>query len=132
MGKATIEKELLVETPNEIGTAGKLTKVFSDQAHVNIKALWGGIVNGKGVFSVVTENNNKAVDALKGSDFNNFKEQDVVVVRTTDTIGTCSEIANKVGGAGIDINYLFTTIFDSKPAVVLSTNNNQAALKLFD
>jgi len=69
---------------------------------------------------------------LKNSDFKTFKEQDVVVVRTTDTVGTCAEIASKVGSAGISINYLFTTIFDNDPAVVLSTENNQAALKLFD
>ena len=132
MKKATIENELLIETPNEVGMAGQLTTLISEQVNVNTKALCGRVVNGKGEFSIITGDNSKVADILKNSNFDNFREQNVLVVRTTDSIGTCAAITNKIATAGININYLFTTIFDKEPAVVLSTENNQEALHLFD
>jgi len=131
MTKATIEKELFIQTPNEVGMAGQLSALISEQAHINIKFFSGRVVDDKGEFFVITGDNSKVVDALKGSNFSNFTEQDVLVIRTTDSIGTCADITNKIATAGIDINYLFTTIFDNDPAVVVSTNNNQEALNLF-
>ena len=132
MTKATIEKELFIKTPNEVGIAGQLTTLVSEQANANIKAFCGRVVEGKGEFSILTDNNSKVASTLKTSNFNNFREQDVLVVRTTDSVGTCAAITDKIGTAGINIDYLFTTIFDNDPAVVLSTDNNREALNLFD
>ena len=49
---ATLEKEIQIEPPNTVGTAGKLNTMIAQQANSNIKATWAGTVNGKGLFSM--------------------------------------------------------------------------------
>ena len=130
MSNASLEKELKIITENTTGIAGKLTSLIANEANVNIKALWGGVLNGKGNFSIITDNNANVATTLKNSEFNNLQEGELLVVRVPNKIGSCANIASTIGSAGIDINFLFTTIFDNEPAVVLSTKNNQKALGL--
>jgi len=132
MANASIVKELRVKTPDELGIAGRLTSFIADQAHANIKAFWGGTVNNEGIFSIITENNAKVAEQFKNSEFKNFNEHDVLVVHVPDELGSCAKVANKVAGAGININYLYTTMYDKQPAVILSTDDNQQAFKLFN
>lgn len=130
MTNASIEKELRIQTPDSVGMAGKLTSYISGTG-TNIKSMWGGSWEHKGMFSFVTEDNEKVKNALSGSEFSDYSESDVLVVWVPDKKGTCSEVASKIGKAGININYFYTTIFDNKPAVILSTDDNQKAYGLF-
>lgn len=130
MSKATLEKEILIETPNKVGIAGELTHIISDQGRSNIRALWGGVIDGKGSFAIIAEDNKKILNLLQGSIFTNVHEEDVVVVKVPNQIGACADVAGKLGQAGIDINWLYTTIFDDETAVVVSTKNNKEAVKV--
>ena len=130
MGMASIQKELFVETENNVGIAGELTSLISDQAHSNIRAIWAEVKENHGSFGIITDNNSKVEQMLKDSKFNNVHEEDVVVVKVKDKPGECTKIAQKVGEAGINIDFLFTTIFDNETAVVLSTADNEKVVKL--
>lgn len=132
MKNATLETEILIETPNEVGIAGHLFELIAKGANVNIKTMWAGVINGKGNFAIITDNNNKVEEVLKNSDFSNFKEEEVLVIRAPDKKGICAELSNKIAGAGININYIYTTVFGKDTAVVFSTDDNQQALTLFE
>jgi len=130
MEQVTLEKEFFVETPNQPGIPGELTSLLSSKAGVNIKAMWGSVYSGKGHYSFIPENLSKAREALKSSSqFKNFKEEDVVIAYTTDEIGSAAEITQKLAKAKININWLYTTTYNGKPAIVLSCDNNSKAVE---
>lgn len=131
MVKAILTKEISVETENKKGTAAKVSQLISKQAQVNIQAAWAAAHNGKGHFSFITDNNDKAMDALR-KDYPELKEHEVVVVNVSDAIGDILEVTNKISEAGLNIDYLFTTYMQERPAIVISTDDNKKAYGLFN
>lgn len=130
MYKATLTKEITVETPNEKGVAAKLSHLLSDQAKVNIRSGWGLGINGIGRFNLITDNNQKAIEALKGT-YPKTSETEILIVNTKDQLGEIAEVTDKISQAGININFLHGTYIDGKPVIVISTDDNQKALGLF-
>ena len=130
MINATLTKEITIETPNALGVAAKVTHLVSQQAKANIRAAWAYGTNGKGHFSLITDNNQKTLDALR-KDYPTTQEHEVIVFNVPNSIGKIEEVTNKISEAGLTIDYLYTTYFEEKPAIVLSTNDNKKALSLF-
>jgi hypothetical protein len=130
MVKATLAKELYIETKDSIGIAAKVTKLVSSQAKANIRAAWAAAENGHGHFSLITDSNQKVLEALK-TDFPTTKELEVLVVDASNKMGEIADITSQISNANININYLYTTYFDNKPALILSTTDNKKALGLF-
>lgn len=125
--KATIQKELHIETPNQAGTAGKLTALLS-KGGSHIESLWSGVMNNKGFFAIITDNNKKASQALQqDAHFNKVQEMDVIVVPTTNRTNAIVDATGKLGTAGIDIEYFYTTTLNNQPVIIISTKNNQKA-----
>lgn len=127
MKNARLEKELTLETPDKVGVAGQLTTLFK-AANLNIKSLLAKGENGKGHFVIIPENNDKAKQILQGSPFSNYQENEVIVVNAEDKAGSCADVANALSNAGVNIKFLYTTIFDNQAAIVLSTDDNKKAL----
>jgi hypothetical protein len=130
MVKAILTKGISIETPDTVGTAAKVTELVSNQAKTNIRAAWAAGENGHGYFSLITDSNGKALEVLK-KDFPKTQELDLLVFGATNKLGEIYEITNQLSKANININYLYTTLLDNKPALVLSTNDNKKALGLF-
>lgn len=130
MYKAMLTKEITVETPNTVGIAAKVTDVVAKQAKANIRAAWAAGENGKGHFSLITDNNGKVMDMLK-KDYPTTKEHEVLVLGVTNAMGEIADITNKISDANLNIHYLYTTWYDNKPAIVMSTDDNKKAYSLF-
>jgi len=132
MTNATLERQFFITTPNSVGTACRLTDVVSHQASANIRSFWGGEEGKQGRFFVITDDNSVVSKQLRDNGFDNFREEEVLVVRVPDQQGSCAQLTKQLADANLNINYLFTTIFDSKPAVIIHTDDNQKALGLFN
>lgn len=130
MYKAMLTKEISVETPNNVGVAAKLTNVVAKQAKANIRAAWAAAENGKGYFSLITDNNGKVMEALK-KEYPTAKEHEVLVVGVNNDVGEIAAITSKISEANLNIKYLYTTWYDNKPAIVMSTDDNKKAYSLF-
>ena len=130
MVKATLTKEIHIETQDTIGTAAKVSQLVSNQAKTNIRAVWAAGENGHGHFSLITDSNQKALEALK-KDFPKSQEHEVLVFGASNQLGEIADITKQLSDANLNINYLYTTSLDNKPALVLSTNDNKKALSLF-
>lgn len=130
MVNATLTKEITVETPNTKGIAAKVSQLVAEQAKANIRAAWAYGTDGSGHFAIITDNNQKALDALK-KEYPQTQEHEVIVFNVTNSIGMIEEVTNKISQAGLNIEYLYTTYFEDKPAIILSTNDNKKALSLF-
>lgn len=131
MYKATVAKEITVETPNDLGVAAKIAIVVSKDAKTNIRTIWAHGMNGHGYFGIMTDDNAKALTELKKV-FPSSKEVDVLMINTQDEVGEVADIANKICNAGININFLTATYIEGKPVVIVSTENDQKAQELFN
>lgn len=124
------EKELWVQAPNKVGTAFDLTKPFKD-SKTNIKHIRGEALGSNTKFGLITDDNKKAQELLKKANFSKFEERDVLVAHVSEHLGAVNELTEKCKNANLDFDFLSTTIFDNKPAIVFSTNDNQKAAQLF-
>lgn len=129
MEQVTLEKEIFVETSNKPGVASELTTLLSKKGHLNLKTLWNQTQGNKGHFAFIPEDLSKAREILTASPFSNFREEDVVVAYIKDQAGSASEITSKLAAANININWLYLTSYDGKPALVLSCDDNSLAAK---
>lgn len=126
MGQIT--KEIHVITENRPGTLAKVAAPIKE-AGVGITAAcaWG---EEKGAhFYFLTDNNGKAVEALKKAGLDP-SEREVVTTTLTHKVGTLAEAAQKLGQAGVDIDYCYVTASGGSALAVFATKDNKKAASL--
>lgn len=132
MFNSSIESQFFIQTPKRVGVASELADIVANQASANIRSLSADEFGKEGRFYLITDNNPQVQQHLKDSGYKNVHEQQVLVVQTPDERGTAAEVTRKLADAKINIEFLWTTIFDNQPAIVLHTSDNQRAWKLFN
>ncbi len=126
----TLEKELTVETSSKPGTAAKVLGTLAE-AKINLKSLCAYDMEDKGHFLMITDNNTKAEQVLKNAGWK-VSTNDVIRTCVNDKPGACANIVSKIGNAGINIEYLYSTCWTgcNDVCVVLKTNDNTKTLNL--
>ncbi len=118
------ETELYVITPDEPGILGRVMGTLAN-AGVNLKAIYARSERGKGIFFLITSDNNKAEKALKGIGYE-VTTNNVVTVEIDDRIGAGAEVGALIGNAAIDIDYCYgTSAGGVKVLLVFQTNDNK-------
>ena len=107
MAKATLTKQLTVETENKIGMLSEVTGAVAE-AGANITAICAYGMEGKAVFMLITSDNNKTKGALAQKGYK-VAEDEVVTVMLEDKVGQGKEIGDKIKAAGISLDYLYGT-----------------------
>jgi len=131
MAKAKIVKQLMVTTPNEVGTLGRVSISLKD-AGLNISHLCASALGEQARFMIVVSNPTEAAQILEGME-HEVSQDDVLEVEFENAPGTLSLVAKKLGDAGIDILYIYGTTGDGSNVIgVMSTNDNQKALNLIN
>lgn len=129
MAKATKVKEIVATTPNKVGMLAEITNAISD-AGVNILAISAHSMGDKAKFYIITENNQKAMEALKRKKLSAI-ESDAVSVSLSNKVGAAKELANKLAKAGIDLDYCYgSTGNGSEALLIFSTKDINKALEL--
>ena len=121
-------KEISVRVYNDIGILAQLTRIIAEKG-VNIRAAAAWVENGnKGVVRLVTDDNLRAVDALRARDYAP-EEIDSVEVLLKHSPGMLSRVCEKIGDGGLNIKYLYASAPVSNEAclLVLSTDDNERA-----
>lgn len=132
MYNATLENQFGIQTANVIGAAGRLADVITHQANANIRTFWGNESGQNGQFFVITDDNAQVAEFLQQNGFDNLNQDEVLVIRVADHHGSCAQVAQQLADAGLNIEYLYTTIFDNHPALIVNTSDNQKAFQLFN
>jgi len=125
---AKIAKEIHLETPNTPGTVAKVSAAIKE-AGVNIRGLCAWGEGDKGNFMIVTEDNAKAIESLTKAGFQ-AQESDVVLLDLKNQVGTLAEAAQKLGTAGVNVNYCYVSTVGSDCLAVLSTGDNAKAVEV--
>jgi len=126
-------KEVSVRVMNDIGILAQLTKIVAEKG-VNTRAAAAWVEDeNKGVVRLVTDDNLRAVDALRAHNYAP-KEIDSVEVLMHHSPGMLSSVCEKIGGGGINIHYLYASapVSDDACLAVLSTSDDERALVLLN
>lgn len=130
MAKASLAKQLTVETTNKVGMFAEVVGLISG-AGVNIIAICAYGMADKAIFYMVTNNNVAAQGALKKKGLN-VKEEEVVTVMLEDKIGSGKQIAEKIKAAGIDLSYIYGSTCgcaDTQALLVVKAKDNAKVVK---
>ena len=130
MAKCVKTKELIITTPDKAGMLSEVSSVMASNG-ININALCAYAMEGKAIFMVLTDDNQKAKLAAgnKGWD---TKENDVVVVNMIDKVGAAKEIGDKLKEKNINLAYCYGTdcacATNRVGRLVLKSDNNDAII----
>ncbi|MDD4894531.1 MAG: ACT domain-containing protein [Candidatus Omnitrophica bacterium] len=129
---ANLAKEIVVTVVNKIGVLADMSKILADHG-INIEAVAGYADGDQAKIMLVTDDNLRAVDALKKKSYNSITEKEVIVLELENKAGALKNITGKLESEEIDIKYIYgTTCPIGCPAsVVLSTSDNEKALVAF-
>jgi len=117
--------ELLVTTPNEVGTLGKLSATVA-QAGIDFITMsaWGE--GNQGYFKMLTSDNLKATQQLKSLGYQ-VDQKEVLLVEVDNKPGALAGLAKKIADAGINIDYCYGAGESDKVLLVFATQNNEKA-----
>ena len=126
-------KEVSVRVLNDIGILAQLTKIVAEKG-VNIRAAAAWVEDeNRGVVRLVTDDNLRAVDALRAHNYAPVEVSSIEVLMRHSP-GMLSSVCEKIGGGGINIHYLYASapVSDETCLAVLSTDDNDRALVLLN
>jgi hypothetical protein len=110
-----MEKEVVVNAPDEIGVMSRVSSVLA-QAQINIKALCAYAVDNDAHVRLITEDNKKAVNALKKAGFKTT-EHEVMRCEVSPHI-LHTEIGGLLNGFEVENNYWCAAAHSGEHAVM--------------
>ena len=130
MIKARMAKEAIVRMNNRMGVLAQVTKSLADMG-INIEAVIATVEGTDAVIRMVTGDHQRTVDALRDQRLE-VQEAKVVVAEVEHRPGLLREITEKLARQHIDLSYLYGTAAGDKCLVVLSSTNNDWAVKVLN
>lgn len=131
MLKARAAREIVLRTPNAIGTLNTIAKTLSDRG-VNILAMSAWVEGEQAVMRLLTDDTARAADALKAQK-HAVREAEVVVTEVPHKPGMLRHITDQLAADEIDIHHLYasaTTAQDRCLVVFATANNDRAIVRL--
>lgn len=126
---ARLTKQLVARMPTRVGLLADVAEAIRE-AGVNIAAMSAYEREGEGKFLIVTDDNEKAAEALRRLNAE-VSEKTVVSVQLQDRPGALEEAARKVAEAGINIEYVYGTTGGGETAtVILKSDDDEKAAGL--
>ncbi len=122
-------RQLTVWTEDRPGRLGKVASALGEKK-VNILAFWAGVAKDRWAIRMIVDKPAAAKKHL-GELGCEITEEDVVVVTLADKPGGLGSVASKLGGAGINIDYAYTSRGKraGKVNTYFGVDNVEAALK---
>jgi len=132
MEKVTKEKQLTVVMQNTVGTLAEITGVVADNG-VNIENVCAYTAGDVAVFHLLTNDNEKAKDALEKKGYQ-VVETEAIVVQMWNRPGSLSAVATKFRQHAINLQYVYGTssLAGEKMTIVFSSDDNGKAAEVFD
>lgn len=124
-----LTKGIIVTVENKIGVLADMSNILADQG-INIEAVKGYAENKSAKIMLVTEDSQRAIDALKKKGYKSAVEDEVIMIELENAPGALKGITAKLASQGIDIKYIYgtTCLGPCSARLVLSTSDNEKAL----
>lgn len=101
-------KDLTVTLEDKPGALAELGDA-TGRASINIEGMCATTGRGKGEIHILVEDPAATRDALEGAGMEVSGDRDVLVVDVEDRPGTMAAVARKLGDAGVNIEFAYTT-----------------------
>ena len=122
-------KQIAVFLENKAGKASACCKVLKD-ANVNLLALSIADTQDFGILRMITEDNAKALAALKGAGYIS-SEVELVGLEVPDKAGALSELLIALGDGGISVEYMYSYAgVDGHAKIAFKTATPEKAVEL--
>ncbi len=122
-------KQIAVFLENQAGKAGNCCKILKE-AGVNLLALSIADTKDFGILRIITDDNAKALSALKGAGFLS-SEVELVAVEVPDQAGALSDLLIVLGGGGVNVEYAYSYAeADGHAKIAFKTNAPEKAVEL--
>jgi hypothetical protein len=112
---------ILEDRPGALADLGDATS----GANINIEGMCATTGGGKGEIHILVEDEAATREALEGAGMEVSGESDVLVIEVEDRPGTMAAVARKIGDAGANIEFAYTTFGGVK--LVLGVDDLNAA-----
>jgi hypothetical protein len=96
---------ILEDRPGALADLGDAT----GGANINIEGICGTTSGGKGEIHILVEDADATREALEGAGMEVSGDRDVVVTEVEDRPGTMAAVARKLGDAGVNVEFVYTT-----------------------
>ncbi len=127
--KVSKVSEIVVTTPNEVGTMGRVFKLVSE-AGISVSAFCAWVEDDKGVFRLVTDDNAKVESVLQAAGYET-RSGEAVRVQVESKIGTGAEIGDKLGDEAIDIKHTYaTSAVGGESVAIFKTADDDKAIQV--
>ncbi len=122
-------KQIAVFLENRGGRVGECCNALK-KAGINLKYMSIADTTDFGIMRTVTDNNDKALEALKNAGFV-ASIVDLIGIEVKDAPGELEMVLTAFAKENIDVNYLFSYSNDNKNAVIaIKVSNVELALKI--
>lgn len=125
-------KEVVVRMENRVGGLDAMTKLISEMG-VNILAVSAWVDHDQALIHLVTDENVRVVDALRGRGFE-VREADVLLTEAPHKPGMLHHLTERLSKDEIDIHHLYASakLSQDSSLVVFATANNDRAMVLLN
>ena len=132
MFKAHPVSEIMLLVMNKIGVIEEIAKHISEKG-INILAFNGTVIGEKAIFRMVTDDNLRAMEALKTLNCHPF-ENHAVLVELPHKPGMLRQIFEKLSCENISIHHIYSTSVSTAEtaSIVLSCSRNDHAVVILN
>ena len=124
-------KQVSVFLENSAGRLQSVLKVLKNEK-INIVSLSVADTNDYGMLRMIVSDSEKAKEALKDAGLSAHLT-DVVAIKLPHTVGSLSDVLDKVADAGINVEYMYAlSTKDENACIVIKPENSEAATKALD
>ena len=122
-------KQIAVFLENEAGKASACCKVLKD-AQVNLYALSIADTKEFGILRIITEDNAKALSALRAAGYL-ASEVELVGVEVPDKAGALAELLIQLGESNINVEYMYSYAgVDGQAKIAFKTSTPERAVEI--
>jgi hypothetical protein len=107
-GEEATMKDLTVTLDDKPGALADLGDATGG-ANINVEGMCATTGGGKGEIHILVEDPAATRDALEGAGIEVSGDRDVLVIEVEDRPGTMAAVARKIGDAGVNIEFAYTT-----------------------
>jgi len=128
MLNARIGKEVVVRTPNRVGSMATIAKIVADKG-INLLGACAWVEGDEAIIRLVTEDNLRVVDEFRARNLNH-REAEVVVADLPHKVGLLRHVTERLAERGIDLHHVYVTSNDDQARCMLvcSTSHNERAM----
>ena len=123
-------KQVSVFLPNKPGILAKFSKLLVEN-DINMRAMTVAETADKGLLRMVVDKTDETVELLKNYNYL-VSVADVIAVEIPAKAGGLYEIADMLGEADINIEYIYSSaILKPESIIVLNVDNTERAIEIF-